>query len=553
MKKVLSLLLVLCMVLGMSVSVLAEGEQYGTVEGITGGVAVEGSGANVVVATYEPAVLQWFPADTSIGRYQDGWWVGIKVTAPAGIEDSALADVKYTSNGTEKSFWANKDSTSSPHFITLWGPVTVESYDAARESGTLLKNVWTFDWNKDGTYEQSVTLQIDPDQLILVKEGDGWSQVRFPYEILNPSELTWTKGSEEAMRILTSSTYDYGYSFSVTSVKVDGTETDEYQNGVLDDKGEKKQVDCYVDLSAEYLETLSVGEHELKINWPNGAATAKFTIAEATTPVPTPKPVEDETPAVEEEEEEEIQVSGSSVGSSNSSTNEATNIPSSAVSDAIDNALKDAKKNEDTTPTVQIKVGGEGSTITRKSLAEAQENNVTLEISGSGFTWSFAPDSVDMSAFSKNFKPYVDVDANPTTSLKSELKASDVTSDEVQIVKTEFSGEFDGEVELKVKLNKELRGKNNLNLYYWNDKTDNVELVATNLNVKGNYAVLKLTHCSSYVLTDKTLNAVVTDKGVSNSPSKTNPETGAVDFVGAALALTVCSAACGAALSLKNK
>jgi len=57
---------------------------YASVDTYTGGEVINNA-SNKVDVVIEETVLQWAPKDESIGRYQDGWWVGIKITAPKGF------------------------------------------------------------------------------------------------------------------------------------------------------------------------------------------------------------------------------------------------------------------------------------------------------------------------------------------------------------------------------------------------------------------------------------------------------------------------------------
>ena len=152
---------------------------YGSAEVITDpGLAIDDSNKASVKITNESTVtLEWYPADTSIGRYQDGWWVGVKINAPAGLTAADLKDVKYTSNGSaDKSFWANKDSKddADAHYITCWVPVTVDYLKQFIAAGKSMNYVYKFDWKKNGTDSdvQTFTISIDPTKVVLNKDGE---------------------------------------------------------------------------------------------------------------------------------------------------------------------------------------------------------------------------------------------------------------------------------------------------------------------------------------------------------------------------------------------
>ena len=83
MKKVLIMMMCVIMVVCFMPTVAMATVGMGTVEGLTEGIEVLNNGTEVVTAqTAHPGTLIWYPKDTDAGRYQDGWWVGAKVTAP---------------------------------------------------------------------------------------------------------------------------------------------------------------------------------------------------------------------------------------------------------------------------------------------------------------------------------------------------------------------------------------------------------------------------------------------------------------------------------------
>lgn len=141
---------------------------YGEVVMLTGGANITGSGtANVAVEHNTETKIAWAPADTTIGRYQDGWWAGMKITAPAGITAEQLRNVHYMSGTNLREFWAAKDSAddATEHFITMWIPLN------GLMSGPIAPYTYKFDWNNDGVFEQTVTLSVDAEKVTLTKDG----------------------------------------------------------------------------------------------------------------------------------------------------------------------------------------------------------------------------------------------------------------------------------------------------------------------------------------------------------------------------------------------
>ncbi len=180
-KKILSVLLAAIIVLGIipgyNFAEAQETGKYGVVEGLTANAVVEGANSATPVVKYSDATLIWAKADPKAYRYNDGWWIGIKVTAPSNMTEEELSNVKYQTAeadtwSKEKDFMTYKDSTSAPHFITLWGQVNPQYINTALSEGKKITYKWQFDWDKDGVYEQLITLNIDPKNIILNKDGE---------------------------------------------------------------------------------------------------------------------------------------------------------------------------------------------------------------------------------------------------------------------------------------------------------------------------------------------------------------------------------------------
>lgn len=182
--RVLALFLSFVMLFGLipfnMMSVYAAGDQYGTLSGITAGGALTNADSSDATITYSSgAVLNWSPKNPSIGRNVDGWWIGVKMTAPDGMTDQDDFDgVTLKSKGSSNTwsdsidFWACKDSDdgATVHFVELWGVINEEKLNDALSSGTTIQYQWKFDWNADGDYEQLATLIIDPNNIVLKKD-----------------------------------------------------------------------------------------------------------------------------------------------------------------------------------------------------------------------------------------------------------------------------------------------------------------------------------------------------------------------------------------------
>ena len=155
----------------------------GETTAFTSGLTVTNGGDNSAFAEFTSAAeLKWTPADASIGRTVDGWWVGLKVEAPDALKaetdfDGVTLKVKGSSNEWSDAmpFWSCKDSSDSDtkHFVGLWSLVTEAYLENALTSGKNIDYFWKFDWNKDGVYEQQVKLSIDPSKIILVDADEN--------------------------------------------------------------------------------------------------------------------------------------------------------------------------------------------------------------------------------------------------------------------------------------------------------------------------------------------------------------------------------------------
>ena len=147
---------------------------YATVETYTGGT-VTGNGTANVEVVIEETTLQHVEANDLRAA---GWWVGIKVTAPAGYSSDASYKVKSGPNaeyGEAKSFVGNRDGEND---IQLWfsvSPTSLEKFLSEKRNLTLY---YTFDWDGDETYEQNITFSVVPSAKIVLMEGDVQ---RYPY------------------------------------------------------------------------------------------------------------------------------------------------------------------------------------------------------------------------------------------------------------------------------------------------------------------------------------------------------------------------------------
>ena len=169
--RLVALALSIIMVLGMvptSVFAVENAETYATVECLSSGMTLEGSGAEITAIC--AGTLNWVAKNESIGRYYDGWWAGIKVIAPNTLN---METAKYTSGGAEKLFKTYKDSADGDEtqYITMWGYINEEFMRTANLTDGIARYTYTFDWDGDGVFEQTVNLDFDATQATLLNES----------------------------------------------------------------------------------------------------------------------------------------------------------------------------------------------------------------------------------------------------------------------------------------------------------------------------------------------------------------------------------------------
>ena len=155
----------------------AEGEQvypkaYGTIVTLPEDLAVEDSNPAAITVTNDTVIsLTKHEADATIGRLE-GWYVGVKIVAPVGYAGGATLDLTRPAdhpngNSTDLDFDANVDVAGVPE-LTVWALITKEWIEAGD-----ITYVCALDWNHDGTNDQTVTLTVDADKIILLDGEDN--------------------------------------------------------------------------------------------------------------------------------------------------------------------------------------------------------------------------------------------------------------------------------------------------------------------------------------------------------------------------------------------
>lgn len=130
--------------------------------------------------TVENATLDWHPADTSIGRYQEGWWVGVKIVAPDSVTEDNVGDVHYSNDGTDNlsgEFEKSKDGIEDGrYYMGCWVPVQQEYLEGALNADANLAWTYKFDWTGDQAVDQTFQIVVDPSNITLNKDNQIYCQ-----------------------------------------------------------------------------------------------------------------------------------------------------------------------------------------------------------------------------------------------------------------------------------------------------------------------------------------------------------------------------------------
>lgn len=219
---------------------------------------------------------------------------------------------------------------------------------------------------------------------------------------------------------------------------------------------------------------------------------------------------------------------------STSSSDSSDYISSSEVKDKLNSTSKESV-------TLNVENRDQLSAKVFDELAKHPEK--TLVLKGDGYTLSIKGKDVIHPLGKNTF----DADIKSTSPHRNEIVALAGKDTDIQYIHSDFHGMLPGEMTLNIKVDNSLKGKV-LNLYHYNDKLGNLELVADGIKVdKKGYAAFNIDHFSTYILTDAKLH---TETPV--SPEKANPSTGADDMVALAAAMALVSIAGAVALNHKR-
>ena len=138
----------------------------------TDDVTITGNGENFVTVTYtNPFALEWVDKNqNSITRPVDGWWVGVRFNPGSEVSDVSGLKYKYRVNGGDWSTEQNYEADAGQKYMSAW--ILLNEEKLTKVTGDNYVFEWTFDWDKDGEYEQTVTQVIPVKNVKLTKEGE---------------------------------------------------------------------------------------------------------------------------------------------------------------------------------------------------------------------------------------------------------------------------------------------------------------------------------------------------------------------------------------------
>ncbi len=170
----------------------------GVAEALVGAPTITGNGSSNVVVNYNTKTKLEYQAPGAIaGQSMDGWWLGIKVTAPEGVTAEQMQKAQYKLNGELRSFWEDMASAedASVYYLDLWinmNGLLTDSFEPP---------VYSFDWNNDGLFEQNVKMALDSSRITLMKNGQRLFYLMGTVESMDKGNLTITGSGESEVKV----------------------------------------------------------------------------------------------------------------------------------------------------------------------------------------------------------------------------------------------------------------------------------------------------------------------------------------------------------------
>ncbi len=143
------------------------------VEVLTGEATMFGGSNGDLAFNFEKLELEWYPKDESVGRNQDGWWIGIRVTMPDGADPETAAFTTQRFDGAESKKISFKDARDGENnVITLWAFIDEETAHTYANSSSNSYMIYRFYWWKgEENRAQGIRLNLPAQVLTLKKDG----------------------------------------------------------------------------------------------------------------------------------------------------------------------------------------------------------------------------------------------------------------------------------------------------------------------------------------------------------------------------------------------
>ena len=143
------------------------------VEVLTGEATMFGGSDGDLAFNFEKLELEWYPKDESVGRNQDGWWIGIRVTMPDGVDPETAAFTTQRFDGAESKKISFKDARDGENnVITLWAFIDEETAHTYANSSSNSYMIYRFYWWKgEENRAQGIRLNLPAQVLTLKKDG----------------------------------------------------------------------------------------------------------------------------------------------------------------------------------------------------------------------------------------------------------------------------------------------------------------------------------------------------------------------------------------------
>ena len=143
------------------------------VEVLTGEATMFGGSDGDLAFDFDKLELEWYPKDESVGRNQDGWWIGIRVTMPDGVDPETAAFTTQRFDGAESKKISFKDARDGENnVITLWAFIDEETAHTYANSSSNSYMIYRFYWWKgEENRAQGIRLNLPAQVLTLKKDG----------------------------------------------------------------------------------------------------------------------------------------------------------------------------------------------------------------------------------------------------------------------------------------------------------------------------------------------------------------------------------------------